>query len=216
VANLEAGELTVNSVPYRRAAAEAAQLLSITSGVSKPRFAAPDEDLLQPDRAIRQALAEAQVLLNQVCTVAIQSRIRSLAEVQGKQRFINLLHLLTGSGFAILITNHFQKPMEWIGAIISFGAAAFALWLPSNVSEIEKSVFEGTNRISALSGEIARIETELILRKGEINDTMAERIATAIASCREEALKWKLGQIAAVAGVFPPASTDKPIKPTAT
>jgi hypothetical protein len=65
--------------------------------------------------------------------------------------------------------------MEWIGAIISFGAAAFALWLPSNVSEIEKSVFEGTNRISALSGEIARIETELILRKGEINDTMAER-----------------------------------------
>lgn len=205
----------MNTVPYRRAAAEAAQLLSMTSGVGgRPHFAAPGEDLLQPDRAIRQALAEAQFLLNQVCTVAIQSRIRSLDEVHRKQRFINLLHLLTGSGFAVLLTNHFQEPMKWIGASVSFGAAAFALWLPSNVPEIEKSVFEGTNRISALSGEIARIETELILKKGEINDAMADRIASAIASCREEALKWKLGQIAADAGVFPPSpavqGTSKP------
>jgi hypothetical protein len=204
----------VNTVPYRRAAAEAAQLLRMISGVGGPHFAAPGEDLLQPDRAIRQALAEAQLLLNQVCAVAIQSRIRSLSEVHRKQRFINLLHLLTGSGFAVLLTNHFQEPMKWIGASVSFGAAAFALWLPSNVPEIEKSVFEGTNRISALSGEIARIETELILKKGEINDTMADRIASAIAGCREEALKWKLGQIASDAGIFPPSpavqETSKP------
>ena len=194
----------MNSVPYRRAAAEAAQLLNVTSGGRSPHFAAPGE-VLQPDRTIRQALAEAQVLLNQVCVIAIRNRIQSLNEVHRKQRFINLLHLLTGSGFALLLTNHFQEPMKWIGAIVSFGAAAFALWLPSNVSEIEKSVFDGTNRISALSGEIARIETELIVKKGEINDVIAERIASAIASCREEALKWKLGQIAVDAGVFPPA-----------
>jgi hypothetical protein len=207
----------VNSVAFRKAAAQAAQLLSMMPGGQSVRFAVPGEDMLQPDRDIRQALAQAQVLLNQVCGIAIQERIRALNEVYKRQRFINLLHLLTGSGFAVLLTNHFEQPMKWIGAIVSFGAAAFALWLPSNVPEIEKSVFEGTNRISALSGEIAHIETEMIFKKGEIDDAMAERIATAIASCREEAFKWKIEQIAADAGVFPSApSAAGPSKPTGT
>jgi hypothetical protein len=57
----------------------------------------------------------------------------------------------------------------------------------------------------------------LFLKKGEINDAMADRIASAIASCREEALKWNLGQIASDAGVFPPSpavqGTSKPFPP---
>jgi hypothetical protein len=216
VANIEAGGLTVNSVPYRNAAAEAAQLISMISGGRSPHFAAPGEDVLQPDRTIRQALAEAQALLNQVCVVAIQKRVQSLSQVYSKQRFLNLLHLLTGSGFAVLLTNHFQEPMKWIGAIVSFGAAAFALWLPSNIQEVERSVFDGTNRISALSGEIARIEIELIMKKGEITDAIAERIGSVIASCREEALKWKLGQMAADAGVFPPSAAVQTGNPAGT
>jgi hypothetical protein len=207
VGGLEIGRSIVDSEPFRKAAIEAAQLLTLTSMKGGPRFAAPGEDVLHPDRTIRQALAHAQFVLNSVCTLAIESRVRALEQIQGKQRFINLLHLLTGSGFALLLTNHFEEPMKWIGAIVSFGAAAFALWLPRNVAEIERTVFEDSRKISALSGEIARIETELILNKGVIDDLLAERIAAVIASCREQAVKSKLGQITLGAGVYPPAPT---------
>jgi hypothetical protein len=200
----------MSSVPYRKAAIEAARLLALISGREAARFGLSGEDVLHPDRTIRQALAEAQSVLNNVGVAAVESRVRSLERIHQKQRYLNLLHLLTGSGFVLLLTNHFEEPMKWIGAILSLGAGLFALWLPMNVPEIERTVFDGTKTIASLSKEITRIEIELLLKKGEIDDAMAERIATVIATCTEEAVKWKLGKVAGDAGVYPPPVVAEP------
>jgi hypothetical protein len=206
-----------NGVAYRRAAVEAAQLLALTPQTQDAHFAAPDEAVFHPDRTIRQALARAQFVLNTVCTVAVEGRLRSLQKIQRKQRLINLLHILTASGFAVLLTNHFEEPMKWIGAIVSAGAGAFALWLPSNIPDIERSVLEGTNTISTLSGTIARLEFELTMKKDQIGDELSEQIATALASCREQAVKWKFNQMATDTRVdlssSLPSSGEQSLKP---
>jgi hypothetical protein len=191
----------MTSPAYKRAAAEAEKLLVSYSEEKPPRFASPGEDIRDPERKIRQALADAQVLLNQVCRAALEDRIKSLSKIQQKQRFINLLHLLTGSGFVLLLTTQFGTPIKWMGAAVSFVAGAIALWLPRDVPAIETEISEDTNRISSLSGQIGRIETKLLLGKA-IDDDLANEISTVIGNCRELAEKWSIGKIQAAAGVY--------------
>src|SRR5258708_20057048 len=90
---------------FQQAAREAQALLSVYSPNKPARFAAPEAEVLQPEHTIKQALAEAQFILNQTSTIALQSRISALSSMRRKQRIINELHLLTGSVFVLLIAN---------------------------------------------------------------------------------------------------------------
>ena len=70
--------------------------------------------VLQPERTIRQALAEAQYILNQTSSVALQRRMAALEQIRSRQRIVNGLHLLTGSVRFLLIADNFgAHRMGW-------------------------------------------------------------------------------------------------------
>lgn len=119
-----------DSLAFRKAAAAAEKYLALVSPTETARFAVGGEEGVNSVPNIINALDRSKANLDNACTQAFESRVRSLEQIYRKQRYINLLHLLTGSGFAVLLTNHFEEPMKWIGAVVSFGAAAAALWLP--------------------------------------------------------------------------------------
>ena len=68
------------------AAARARDFLALYSPNKPPRFAAAGAEVLQPARMIREALEEAQFILVETSRAALQSRIKELAKVRGRQR----------------------------------------------------------------------------------------------------------------------------------
>lgn len=74
----------------------------------------------------------------------------------------------------------------------------------------EQSVFESKNRITELSGQIARIQTELLLKKGVIDDALSNRISDVIGRCQELTVNLQLGQKAEDAGIYNPAPPADP------
>jgi hypothetical protein len=175
-----------------------------------PRFATGDIQILQPERTIRQALAEAQYILNQTFSAALQRRTTALEKIQRRQRIINGMHLLTGSGFVLLIANQSPEPIKWIGAILGLGAGILGLTIPENANALEKQISEDTDTVSSLSGKIAKIQTLLIIDPDLSRGDMATQIADAIAQCTALATKYGLDQIALKHGFYPRPDSDLP------
>jgi hypothetical protein len=185
------------------AAKQANELLALYSPVKPPRFAIAEVEVLQPERSIKQALAEAQFILNQTSMTALTRRISALSGIRRRQRIINSLHLLSGSGFILLIANQFPDVTKWMGAIVSLSAGFLALALPNDAKTIEKEIFEDTNTVSTLSGEIARIQTQMLLDPDLTKDNLAGQIASTIGKCMELARKYELNAIAVESGFYP-------------
>ncbi|HEX8565304.1 MAG TPA: hypothetical protein VF648_06505 [Pyrinomonadaceae bacterium] len=189
---------------FQSAAQRGQELLVLYSPNKPPKFALNEAGVLQPAQTIQKALSEAQFILNETSTIALKSRISSLAKSRKIQRIINGLHLITGSGFVLLIANQFAEPTKWIGALISLGAGILALLLPGDPKIIEQQVFEDINTVSALSGEIARIQTIMLTKNPETDEKLSSEIATLIGKCIELSRKYELDKIAQEnGGVYP-------------
>jgi len=171
------------------AAAQARDFLAVYSPYKPPRFAAGGADVLQPERTIRQALEEAQFILLETSRAAFQTRIRSLASVRRWQRVINSLHLLTGSGFVLLIADKFSGPTKWLGALVSLGAGILALFLPGDVRSVESEIFNDAAAASQLSGEITKIQTRLLFKTVADDPSLAADISAAVGKATELATK---------------------------
>jgi len=185
------------------AAARARDFLAIYSPNKPPRFAAPGAEVLQPTRTIREALEEAQFILVETSRVALQSRIKELANMRGRQRLINALHLVSGSGFVALIAGLYPDQVKWVGAVISLGAGILALTLPTDPQSVEKDVFSDAATASQLSGEITRIQTRLLFKTVEEEPALADEVSAVIGKASELSTKYRLNDIAAASGFYP-------------
>ncbi|HSY47372.1 MAG TPA: hypothetical protein VLC46_01035 [Thermoanaerobaculia bacterium] len=192
----------------QKAAAQARDFLALYSPNKPPRFAAPGAEILQPARMIREALEEAQFILVETSRAALQSRIKELAKMRGRQRIINGLHLVSGSGFVVLIAGLYPDQIKWIGAVISLGAGIFALTLPTDQQSVETDVFNDAATASRLSGEITRIQTRLLFKTVEEEPALIDEISTVIGRASELSTKYRLNDIAAASGFYP--RTDRP------
>lgn len=183
------------------------QLLGLYAVEKPPRFATGDVERPQPVAEVQKALAEAQFLLNEASTQAMHRRIDALEKVRGRQRIINGIHLLTGSGFVLLIANTHPLEVKWAGAVISLAAGFISLTLPANADALGKQIFEDTNAVSALSGELAVLQTRLVLEP-DIKK-VASDVARVIGRCMELATIYGLQDIALKQGFYPRLATPK-------
>jgi hypothetical protein len=159
---------------------------------------------------VQKALAEAQFILNQASTTALRGRIDALDKIRNRQRVINGLHLLTGSGFVLLIADAFPTAVKWAGAVISLAAGIIGLILPANADALEKGIFDDTSEVSALSGEIARIQTQLLIDPDLTKGTIASDIANMVGKCMTLATRYGLNEIAAKQGFYPRVALVEP------
>lgn len=185
------------------AAARARDFLALYSPNKPSRFAAPGAEVLQPTRMIREALEEAQFILVETSRTALQSRIKELARMRGRQRIINGLHLVSGSGFVVLIAGLYPDQVTWIGAVISLGAGILALTLPTDPQSVETDVFSDAATASQLSGEITRIQTRLLFKTIEEEPVLADEVSSVIGKASELSTKYRLNDIAAASGFYP-------------
>ncbi len=162
-----------------------------------------DVQLLHPERTIKEALAEAQFILNQTSNNALRRRMSALTSLRKRQRVINGLHLLSGSGFILLIANRIPDLAKWIGAIVSLSAGLVGLVLPTNMHTLEAEVTGDINSVSNLAGEIAHLQTKLLLEPDLTKGTVAMEIASVIQKCMELARKYELHTVAAEFGFYP-------------
>jgi hypothetical protein len=154
-------------------------------------------ELIQPERRIREALAEAQFVLNITSKIALEKRSKFLRSSVNKQRTINILHFITGSGFISLIALNNPGFIKWLGAAISLVAGVIALMLPKDLGVLEKDLTQDINTLSALAGEIASIQTELIFESNFSNKELVKRITQTIGKCIQLSKKYELDQLVA-------------------
>lgn len=190
---------------------QSSQFLDQYAPEKPPRFATGDIELLQRTGAqtvnmVQKALTEAQFILNQTSTTALRRRIETLDTNRSRQRFINGLHLLTGSGFVLLIADAFPTAVKWAGAGVSLAAGIIGLTLPANADMLEKGIFDDANEVSTLSGEIARIQTQILIDPDMTREGIASDVATTIGRCMKLAAKYGLNEIAARHGFYPRSS----------
>jgi hypothetical protein len=182
------------------------EILSQYAPEKPPRFATGDLEAARPAQTVntvQKALTETQFILNQASTTALRRRINALDKIRNRQRIINGLHLLTGSGFVLLIADTFPTPVKWVGAAISLVAGVIGLTLPANADTLEKGIFEDTNDVSVLSGEITRIQTQLLIDPDLTKGTIASDVANAISKCMTLATRYGLNEIAVQHGFYP-------------
>ena len=198
------GELTTKAA-YKEALDVAMDFLRVYSPNKPPRFVVPpSSDLLQPEKRIREALAEAQFILNQTSGTALQKRADLLRSSRNKQRWVNMLHFITGSGFVSLIALDNPGPVKWLGAAVSLIAGILALTLPKNPSTIEMEILRDIRMLSSLAGEISQIQTELLFTSVEKSERLQGRIALVIGHCMELSKKYELDRLAEfTGGIYP-------------
>lgn len=190
---------------YNKAIEGSLGLLRLYSPYKPPMFAVtPTEEILQPELRIREALAEAQFILNQTSKAALRKRLEYLKSAMRKQRAVNMLHFVSASGFVILLANVQSTIVKWIGASISLVAGLLAFTVPKNLTSLEAEVFADTEILSALSGDVAKIQSELVLNSVKDNPELAERVYFAIAECTRLSKKYELDSLAKLYGGFYP------------
>jgi hypothetical protein len=113
----------------------------------------------------------------------------------------------------LLIADFFPVAIKWAGAVLSLGAGLLALTLPGSASAIEQQVFDDTNTVSALRGQIAKIKTRLLFKNAETDEKLSAEIAVVIGRCMELSKKYELDSIAVESGFYPrPAPEEAKVK----
>lgn len=192
----------MSNTEFQNAARAAHTFLLAVAPDKTTRFAAPGAEILQPDRTIRQALSEAQLALNRTSTGSIRKRIAALKAVRKKQLWINIAHFATGSALASLVANWHPDLIKWGAAIIAFSAGAVGLTLPKSVAGIEQQVLDDTDAVSSLSGQVAQLQTQLLLKNPETDEKLATEIASIIGRCMELAKKYELDFLTAESELY--------------
>jgi hypothetical protein len=90
-----------------------------------------------------------------------------------------------------------------IGAVLSFLAGLIALFLPRNLVGLERQVSEDVATLSSLSGDIAKIQAQLLYSHIGEDPALAERITIVIGECARLSKKYELDQVAIRIGYLP-------------
>lgn len=188
---------------YTQALTAATEFLQLYSPNKPSRLAFASVPESDAERKLNEALQEAQVVLQETSKRAFEARIANLKTLENRQLAVNGVHLLTGSAFVLLIANKFPGPMKWIGAVFSFVAGLIALFLPRNLAELERQVSEDVATLSSLSGDIAKIQAQLLYSHLGEDPALAERITVVIGECARLSKKYELDQIAIRVGYLP-------------
>jgi hypothetical protein len=196
---LEEGDNDMTATVIEEATTEAVELLSIYSPRKPPRFAvAPSAELINPKSLIAEALAEAQTVLNVTAGTALDRKVSLLKRSSKKQLLINVAHFVTGSGFVALIALSLPDAVKWLGAGVSLVAGVTALTLPRDLGALEKEINQDVAAVSALAGEIAEVQLDLL--DSRPTDAVFRRAKNTIAACKKVAKKYELDQLVGYAG----------------
>lgn len=188
-------ELREKTQSYKNALFQAHSFLTQYGSTEQLSAVTPSPIELEKEEAIKVALANASVLLNNALAGAFKLRLQVLRKAKQKQKIINILHFITASAFVSLLSKESPEVIKWTGAIIALVAGIIALTLPEGISDIEKNIDADTKRISKLSGQIASAQFRLSRPNSEIKDSFFEEISNLINECTQLAKELELDRI---------------------
>jgi len=187
----------------KRLADGARDFLLLFSPDKPPRYAGGGEQVRNPMRLLRQALDEAQFVLNRTSSATIRSRSRVVARQRRLQKLVSIMHFVTASSFALLLAGKWPEIMKWVIPSISLGAGILGIALPGNSASAERQIFEDIDRVSELSGRIVQVQTQMRMGGEELDASLSTEALAILNQCTALARRYELDQEAAAAGSLP-------------
>lgn len=191
----------------------ARNFLLLFSPDKPPRYGVGGERVRNPVQMLGKALDEAQFVLNQSSSAAIRNRSSALSRRRRIQIFINALHFVTASSFALLLADQWPQVMKWVIPGVSLTAGILGIALPALSPSNERQLFADIDRVSELSGRIVSAQTQLRLGTPKQLKALEAEILSVLDLCTALAKRYELDQVAAAAGSLPRPELSRPPEP---
>ena len=126
-----------------------------------------------------------------------------MARQRKVQKFVNVLHFVTASSFALLIVRQWPEIMKWIIPAISVTAGIIGITLPTSSENNERQIYSDIDRVSELSGRIVKVQSQLGMASDKLSQAVESEALTVLGMCTALAKRYELDQAAASAGALP-------------